>query len=195
MYRLCPFDPPVAPLSFVGMSPKPGLADGREAGCPSRAASPPQKVHGWEQNVRSRRCSPLGRCWDRPLHGRGGEGRGRRAGESGEGQRKQGSRKAPPERVRGSCHRGEAPRGLCVLRSPPASAQAPPAVRSPARCGAQLCQGTARALPPWYLFSSLFSLVFPFIFHFSQNHRMVGVGRDLCGSSSPTLLPKQGHLQ
>jgi len=29
----------------------------------------------------------------------------------------------------------------------------------------------------------------------SQNHRMVGVGRDLCGSSSPTLLPKQNHLQ
>jgi len=29
----------------------------------------------------------------------------------------------------------------------------------------------------------------------SQNHRMVGVGRDLCGSSSPILLPKQGHLQ
>jgi len=29
----------------------------------------------------------------------------------------------------------------------------------------------------------------------SQNHRMVGVGRDLCGSSSPTLLPEQGHLQ
>jgi len=29
----------------------------------------------------------------------------------------------------------------------------------------------------------------------SQNHRMLGVGRDLCGSSSPTLLPKQGHLQ
>jgi len=28
-----------------------------------------------------------------------------------------------------------------------------------------------------------------------QNHRMFGVGRDLCGSSSPTLLPKQGHLQ
>ena len=24
---------------------------------------------------------------------------------------------------------------------------------------------------------------------------MVGVGRDLCGSPSPTLLPKQGHLQ
>jgi len=24
---------------------------------------------------------------------------------------------------------------------------------------------------------------------------MVGVGRDLYGSSSPTLLPKQGHLQ
>jgi len=29
----------------------------------------------------------------------------------------------------------------------------------------------------------------------SQNHRMVGVGRDLCGSSSPTPLPSQGHLQ
>ena len=29
----------------------------------------------------------------------------------------------------------------------------------------------------------------------SQNHRMVGVGRDLCGSSSPTLLPKQGLPQ
>ena len=29
----------------------------------------------------------------------------------------------------------------------------------------------------------------------SRNHRIVGVGRDLCGSSSPTLLPKQGHLQ
>ena len=27
----------------------------------------------------------------------------------------------------------------------------------------------------------------------SQYHRMLGVGRDLCGSSSPTLLPKQGH--
>ena len=27
-----------------------------------------------------------------------------------------------------------------------------------------------------------------------KNHRMVGVGRDLCGSSSPTPLPKQGHL-
>ena len=27
----------------------------------------------------------------------------------------------------------------------------------------------------------------------SQNHRIVGVGRDLCGSSGPTLLPKQGH--
>ena len=26
-----------------------------------------------------------------------------------------------------------------------------------------------------------------------QNQRMVGVGRDLCGSPSPTPLPKQGH--
>jgi len=33
------------------------------------------------------------------------------------------------------------------------------------------------------------------LFTESQNHRMVGVGRDLCGSPSPTLLPKQGHLQ
>jgi len=29
----------------------------------------------------------------------------------------------------------------------------------------------------------------------SQDHRMVRVGRDLSGSSSPTPLPKQGHLQ
>ena len=29
----------------------------------------------------------------------------------------------------------------------------------------------------------------------SQNHSMLGVGRDLCGSSSPIPLPKQGHLQ
>ena len=29
----------------------------------------------------------------------------------------------------------------------------------------------------------------------STYHRMFGVGRDLCGSSSPTPLPKQGHLQ
>ena len=29
----------------------------------------------------------------------------------------------------------------------------------------------------------------------SQNHRIVGVGRDLCGSSSPIPLPKQGQLQ
>jgi len=28
-----------------------------------------------------------------------------------------------------------------------------------------------------------------------QNHKMVGVGRDLCGSSSPTPLLKQGRLQ
>ena len=29
----------------------------------------------------------------------------------------------------------------------------------------------------------------------SQNHRMFGVGRALCGSPSPTVLLKQGHLQ
>jgi len=34
-----------------------------------------------------------------------------------------------------------------------------------------------------------------FLFTESQNHRTVGVGRDLHGSSSPTLLLKQGHLQ
>jgi len=28
----------------------------------------------------------------------------------------------------------------------------------------------------------------------SQNHRMLGVGRDLCGSSSPPPLLKQGQL-
>jgi len=45
------------------------------------------------------------------------------------------------------------------------------------------------------------SLFIPYIlssllwFTESQNHRIVGVGRDLCGSSSPTPLPKQGHLQ
>jgi len=33
------------------------------------------------------------------------------------------------------------------------------------------------------------------IFTESQNHRMVRVGRDLCGSSSPTPLPKQDLLQ
>jgi len=41
-----------------------------------------------------------------------------------------------------------------------------------------------------FIFDSLI-----FTFTESQNHRIVGVGRDLCGSSSPTLLPKQGHLQ
>ena len=33
------------------------------------------------------------------------------------------------------------------------------------------------------------------LFTESQNHRIVGVGRELCGSSIPTPLPKQGHLQ
>jgi len=31
--------------------------------------------------------------------------------------------------------------------------------------------------------------------HQSQNHRMFEVGRDFCGSSSPTPLLKQGHLE
>jgi len=30
---------------------------------------------------------------------------------------------------------------------------------------------------------------------YAQNHRMLGVGRDLCGSSSPTHLTKKGHLE
>jgi len=33
----------------------------------------------------------------------------------------------------------------------------------------------------------------PFLFTESQNHRVVGVGRDLWGSASPTRLLKQGH--
>jgi len=37
--------------------------------------------------------------------------------------------------------------------------------------------------------------IHPRVLRESQNHRMVGVGRDVCGSSSPTPLPKQGHLQ
>jgi len=37
--------------------------------------------------------------------------------------------------------------------------------------------------------------IFLFYFTESQNHKTLRVGRDLCGSSSPTLLPKQGHLQ
>jgi len=34
----------------------------------------------------------------------------------------------------------------------------------------------------------------PTAFAVSQNHRMVGVGRDLCGSSSPTLLSVCGVI-
>ena len=51
-----------------------------------------------------------------------------------------------------------------------------------------LCGGTA------VLSHSSYHPSFPLLGE-AQNHRMVGVGRDLCGSSSPTLLPKQGHLQ
>jgi len=49
--------------------------------------------------------------------------------------------------------------------------------------------------PCCYLIFIPVSLLCCEIFIDSQNHRMVGFGRDLCGSSSPTLLPKQGHLQ
>ena len=66
------------------------------------------------------------------------------------------------------------------------------------------------SLPSAYRFTSIYSSSGGHIYCFtsasssaqrirftseSQNHRMVGVGRDLCGSPSPTLLPKQGHLQ
>ena len=40
-----------------------------------------------------------------------------------------------------------------------------------------------------------FFLMFSCNFTESQNHRMFEDGRDLCGSSSPTALPKQGLLQ
>ena len=42
---------------------------------------------------------------------------------------------------------------------------------------------------------SICTMMYTYMIVFSQNHRMFGVGRDLCGSSSPTLLPKQRHLQ
>ena len=39
-------------------------------------------------------------------------------------------------------------------------------------------------------------IFFPLLHYIdSQNHRMLGVGRDLCESSSPTPVPKQGHLE
>jgi len=46
-------------------------------------------------------------------------------------------------------------------------------------------------------FTVVLSLYFAVHIKFSQsqNHGMLGIGRDLCGSSSPTPLPKQGHLQ
>ena len=46
-----------------------------------------------------------------------------------------------------------------------------------------------------YLFQLKLLLIPVSTIQLTQNHRMLGVGRDLCGSSSPTLLPKQGHLQ
>jgi len=49
------------------------------------------------------------------------------------------------------------------------------------------------ALPA--LFLPILALYFISKRYLLTDHRIVGVGRDLCGSSSPTLLPKQGHLQ
>jgi len=50
-------------------------------------------------------------------------------------------------------------------------------------------------LPVSLLSFSMHKLCTPITITESQNHRMVGVGRDLCESSSPILLSKQGHLQ
>jgi len=52
-----------------------------------------------------------------------------------------------------------------------------------------------RSLERWVWQQTYQLTIFSTYFTESQNHRTVGVGRDLCGSSSPTLLPKQGHLQ
>jgi len=78
-----------------------------------------------------------------------------------------------------------------ALRQPPAPGRHRPHV-SPSKgwgakgtlvCGG-LCGGTILPVPP--VSAGVTE---------SQNHRMVGVGRDLCGSPSPTTLLKQGHLQ
>jgi len=55
--------------------------------------------------------------------------------------------------------------------------------KQPARTGSPLPQWADVRATPAFLVTE------------SQNHRMFGVGRDLCGSPSPTLLLKQGHLQ
>jgi len=47
--------------------------------------------------------------------------------------------------------------------------------------------------PPWQAEATPAGLAESCFLH-PQNHRMVGVGRDFCGSPSPALLPKQGHL-
>ena len=72
--------------------------------------------------------------------------------------------------------------------------------------GEELCKGSGRKLGPLSTVSSggrstltiamrnncnLYVMVFQLIW---QNHRMVGVGRDLCWSCSSTLLPKQAPL-
>jgi len=64
----------------------------------------------------------------------------------------------------------------------------PASSSAPGDCGAAACRvqrclwwGSGPA-PAWLMARS-------------QNHRMFGVGRDLCGSPSPTPLPKQGPLQ
>jgi len=45
------------------------------------------------------------------------------------------------------------------------------------------------------LYQSYEGLFLAWSLNCQEDHRMVGVGKDICGSSSPTLLLKQGHLQ
>jgi len=56
-------------------------------------------------------------------------------------------------------------------------------------CSAKDVNLWAASFPPQMLRS-----VYSRLFTVSQNHRIAGVGRELCGSSSPTPLPKQADL-
>lgn len=142
-----------------------GLTDGSGAGYTSTLASSPQKVYKQEQNIHSRRWNLLRWCWDCPLQGRG-------TTQSG------GAEKHLLSVFRCSCPvqarpcRGEAPRGAAC--APFSSSRSPgsPSCALPCQmwCAAVPCspvpaRGTEQALPPECLFSSLFSLIFSFIFH------------------------------
>jgi len=55
---------------------------------------------------------------------------------------------------------------------------------------------TTGSFIPTSFLKALFDLTLHKISHQTHtNHQIVGAGRDLCGSSSPSPLPKQGHLQ